>query len=149
MLHHFSDLFVPDDEADILDHVSRGFRGTWDCTESPQNKPILPLRLYPLSPCHHTKGPESHKTKAQGSHKSPRPDHRVKLPYFKHVWMLLAHQGERTVTGADKTSYKSLCETSSMWNQPSRRQSRKTLQAVMSIQDIKKRQTCAWADHKL
>lgn len=38
------------------------------------------------------------KTKAQGSHISPGPDHRVKLPYFKHVWMPLAHQGERTVT---------------------------------------------------
>lgn len=45
------------------------------------------------------KGPEGHKAKAQGSHISPRLDHRVKLHYFKHVWMLLAHQGETTVTG--------------------------------------------------
>lgn len=43
-----------------------------------------------------TKGPDSHKTRTQGSHISPWPR---PTEWNPPVWMLLAHQGERTVTG--------------------------------------------------
>lgn len=125
--------------------VSLGSGGEWGeenlgtVPRAYKTNPFFHLDCKPLSPCQRTKDPDSHKTKSQGFYRSLRPDHRVKLLYFKHVWMLLAHQGERTVTGLAELITNHYVRQSSMWNRPSRRHRQRSCQAVKTTQKWKDR----------